>query len=54
MTFGGAGAYAASMASEYNSRLAAPEVLVDGSRAYLIRERETIESLFALEHRLPE
>jgi hypothetical protein len=29
-------------------------VLVDGARVHLIRERESIESLFALEHRLPD
>ncbi len=36
-----AGAYCMSMASNYNSRGRAAEVLVDGSRAFLIRERET-------------
>ena len=37
-----AGAYCMSMASNYNSRGRAPEVLVDGNRAHLIRQRETI------------
>jgi len=36
-----AGAYCMSMASNYNSRGRAAEVLVDGNQAYLIRERET-------------
>ncbi len=36
-----AGAYCMSMASNYNTRGRAAEVLVDGSRAHLIRERET-------------
>ena len=37
-----AGAYCMSMASNYNSRGRAPEVLVDGDQAHLIRRRETI------------
>ena len=36
-----AGAYCMSMASNYNTRPRAAEVLVDGARAHLIRERET-------------
>jgi diaminopimelate decarboxylase len=43
------GAYAASMASNYNSRPLAPEVLVDGVEVRLIRRRQTIEELLALE-----
>jgi diaminopimelate decarboxylase len=38
-----AGAYAMSIASNYNSRGRAAEVLVDGKRARLVRRRETIE-----------
>jgi len=38
-----AGAYCMSMASNYNSRGRAPEVLVDGSQSHLIRRREAIE-----------
>ena len=38
-----AGAYGFSMASNYNTRPRAAEVLVDGNRAYLIRERETYD-----------
>jgi len=44
-----AGAYAMSMASNYNSRPRAAEVMVDGERAQLIRERETVRELFAHE-----
>jgi diaminopimelate decarboxylase len=49
----GAGAYGMSMASNYNSRGRAAEVMVDGDRAYEIRRREAIEELFALESMLP-
>lgn len=48
-----AGAYAMTMASNYNTRPRAVEVLVDGEHAHVIRERESVESLFALERRLP-
>ncbi|MBT9505979.1 diaminopimelate decarboxylase [Rhodoferax sp.] len=37
-----AGAYCMSMASNYNSRGRAPEILVEGKNAHLIRQRETI------------
>lgn len=50
----GAGAYGFAMSSNYNSRGRAAEVMVDGANAYLIRERETIESLWQNEHLLPE
>jgi diaminopimelate decarboxylase len=36
-----AGAYCMSMASNYNTRGRAAEVLVDGDKAHIIRERET-------------
>ena len=36
-----AGAYCMAMASNYNTRGRAAEVLVEGARAFLIRERET-------------
>ena len=42
----GCGAYAATMASNYNSRLKAPEVLVEGQEYRLIRKRESYESLW--------
>jgi diaminopimelate decarboxylase len=48
-----AGAYAMSMSSNYNSRPRAAEVLVDGAQAHLVRTRETVEDLFALERILP-
>ncbi len=48
-----AGAYGMTMSSNYNSRPRAAEVLVDGNRALLVRSRETVESLYALERRLP-
>jgi len=40
-----AGAYGFVMASNYNSRPRAAEVLVDGAEAHVIRERETLEDL---------
>jgi diaminopimelate decarboxylase len=43
------GAYAAAMASNYNRRLLAPEVLVDGATWQVIRRRQTIDDLLALE-----
>ncbi|HEU4622942.1 MAG TPA: diaminopimelate decarboxylase, partial [Burkholderiaceae bacterium] len=50
----GAGAYGMSMASNYNTRGRAAEVMVDGDRVHLVRERERVEDLFALESRLPQ
>jgi diaminopimelate decarboxylase len=44
-----AGAYGFSMASNYNNRPRAPEVLVDGDGYKIIRRRETLEDLVALE-----
>jgi diaminopimelate decarboxylase len=44
-----AGAYGMSMSSNYNSRPRAAEVMVDGDRAHLIRERESVEQLIAAE-----
>jgi diaminopimelate decarboxylase len=41
-----AGAYGFTMASNYNSRPRPAEVLVDGDKAHIVRERETIEQLF--------
>ena len=48
-----AGAYGMSMSSNYNSRPRAAEVMVDGNRTYLIRERESMEHLIAGEKILP-
>ena len=47
-----AGAYGASMSSNYNSRPRTAEVMVDGDKAYLIRRRETYENLWQLENLL--
>jgi diaminopimelate decarboxylase len=44
---GAAGAYGAAMASNYNTRPRAPEVLVTGDRYTVIRDRETYEQLLA-------
>src|SRR5215472_7551443 len=40
-----AGAYGMSLASNYNTRVRAAEVLVDGKRARVVRRRETIKDL---------
>jgi len=48
-----AGAYGMSMASNYNTRPRAAEVMVDDETCHLIRARETVADLFALEHTLP-
>ena len=45
-----AGAYCMSMASNYNTRGRAAEVLVDGEQVHLIRQRESVFDTFALEH----
>lgn len=49
----GAGAYGFVMSSNYNSRGRAAEVMVDGGQVHLIRQRESIESLWANERLLP-
>lgn len=43
------GAYGSSMSSNYNTRPLAAEVLVDGAQTQLIRRRQTVEELLALE-----
>lgn len=48
-----AGAYGMVMASNYNSRPRAAEVMVDGEHAHLVRERERVRDLFAGERLLP-
>jgi diaminopimelate decarboxylase len=45
-----AGAYCMSMASNYNSRGRAAEILVDGNQAHVIRQRETIAEQMQNEH----
>ena len=47
--FKNAGAYCATMASNYNSRLRPPEVLVLNGEAHLIRRREELEDLISCE-----
>ncbi|HXQ45941.1 MAG TPA: diaminopimelate decarboxylase [Caulobacteraceae bacterium] len=49
VAFMSAGAYGAVMASEYNSRLLVPEVLVDGDRFAVVRPRPTYEQMLAAE-----
>lgn len=45
-----AGAYGFTMASNYNSRRRAAEVLVNGKNVHLARERETFDALISGEH----
>ena len=47
------GAYGMSMSSNYNTRPRAAEVMVDGDQLFLVRPREEIDQLFALEGVLP-
>jgi diaminopimelate decarboxylase len=49
LVFHDTGAYGASMSSNFNSRPLLPEVLVDGASERLIRRRQTIQELLALE-----
>jgi diaminopimelate decarboxylase len=48
-----AGAYGMSMSSNYNTRPRAAEVMIDGGQMHLIRARESVQQLFALERLLP-
>ena len=48
-----AGAYGFTMSSNYNTRARAAEVMVDGDKIYVIRQRETIEDLWRGEALLP-
>lgn len=48
-----AGAYGFSMASNYNTRNRAAEIMVDGNQAYVVRQRETYEEQLRLESLLP-
>ena len=49
-----AGAYGMAMASNYNTRPRAVEVMVDGEQIHVIRQRETVEQLYAGESILPQ
>jgi diaminopimelate decarboxylase len=51
VAFMSAGAYGASMSSEYNSRLLVPEVLVRGAEWAVVRPRPTYEDMLARETR---
>ncbi|MFN3888270.1 MAG: diaminopimelate decarboxylase [Aquabacterium sp.] len=48
-----AGAYGMTMASNYNTRGRAAELMVDGEQVWVVREREQAADLFKLEKRLP-
>ncbi|HAS4542908.1 TPA: diaminopimelate decarboxylase [Vibrio cholerae] len=48
------GAYGFTMSSNYNTRPRVAEVMVDGNKTYLVRQREELSSLWALESVLPE
>ncbi|CAM3988485.1 diaminopimelate decarboxylase [Bordetella tumulicola] len=48
-----AGAYAMVMASNYNTRARAAEVMVDGDQHYIVRQRETLDDLLRGESTLP-
>jgi diaminopimelate decarboxylase len=48
-----AGAYGMAMASNYNTRPRAAEVMLDGDAVHLIREREPVRELFAHERLIP-
>ena len=50
LVFGSAGAYGAVMASQYNSRLLAPEVMVDGDKYAVVRARPSFDDMLAMEH----
>ena len=49
-----AGAYGMAMSSNYNTRPRAIEVMVDGDQVFVIRQRETVEQLYAGESLLPQ
>jgi diaminopimelate decarboxylase len=50
---GGAGAYGAVMSSQYNSRPPVPEVLVDGDRFAVIRDRPGYDEMLS-HYRIPD
>ncbi len=52
LAVGAAGAYGMAMSSNYNSRPRACEVLVDDRQAHVVRRRESVDALFALENPL--
>jgi diaminopimelate decarboxylase len=48
-----AGAYGFVMSSNYNTRPRPAEIMVDGDKTYVIRDRENVSDLFAGERTLP-
>jgi len=50
LVIGCAGAYSYTMASNYNSKPLCGEVLIDGSKVHVIRERQTLDDLIRGEH----
>lgn len=52
LVFHDAGAYGSSMASNYNTRGLAPEVLIEDGETRLIRRRQTVDDLLSLEENL--
>jgi diaminopimelate decarboxylase len=54
LAIGSAGAYGFTMASNYNTRPRAAEVMVDGGHCYVVRERERVADLWSGEHGLKE
>lgn len=48
-----AGAYSMAMASNYNTRARAAEVMVDGANYHVVRQRETLDDLLRGESTLP-
>ncbi|HEX2781741.1 MAG TPA: diaminopimelate decarboxylase [Gemmatimonadaceae bacterium] len=53
LVVGSAGAYGAVMSSHYNARPRVPEIIVDGDRLAVARERETLEDLVRHENAAP-
>lgn len=49
-----AGAYGFVMSSNYNSRCRAAEIMVDGAKTIVVRERETLHDLWKGEHKVPD
>lgn len=49
LAIGSAGAYGSCMSSNYNTRPKAAEVMINKDKIHLVRQRETLQSLFAQE-----
>jgi diaminopimelate decarboxylase len=48
-----AGAYGFVMSSNYNTRGRAAEIMVDGDQTHVVRKREVVNELWALESLVP-